>query len=404
MTIWLAGKVNCNGYSASASEYFASAEFNATFASAQPLYDSVASSVFGGELPLGDVNYVNAYYLFDYINYGYLHNSTIRKAVTADQLAQFRTLADQWVYAINGNFSASGFMPNDHIRTIAGQTLAAEILGSLFSNYQSGGTASMMNLLFTNFEPMVSLASLLGLPNIYTQFYGLPDVGSSMVFEMFTANSSTATYPAAEDLQVRFLFRNGTENGHLAPYAIFGGSATMTLNDFTNAMSNVMMADVGQWCNVCQSGSIFCPFYTNATSGHDPDSSSSSSAANGNPGIKPAVAGVIGAITALIVAGAVFIAAMLIFGVRFKRVKQRRRGTLGGFKGCEKLASDVDVSVVKGGVGASVAGKGEGEGTKGERVGSWELREGRGKRASFERDGDGGSLRGGKPVEAKEVV
>lgn len=273
----------------------------------------------------------------------------------------------------------------------------------------------MINLLFTTFEPMVSLASLLGLPNIYTQFYGLPDVGSSMVFEMFTANSSTSTYPAAEDLRVRFLFRNGTDNGQLAPYAIFGEGETMTLNDFTDAMSNVMMADVGQWCHVCQSGSVFCPFYTNLASGSDP-SSSSSSASKANPAIRPAVAGVIGAIIALIIAGAVFIAAMLIFGVRFKRVKTARKSTLGGFKGSEKLASDVDVSVVKGGVGASVVGKGEGMGEgKGERVGSWELREGRvggggglgngkGGRASFEGDGDGGSVRGGKPVEVKEVV
>ncbi|MCJ1248941.1 hypothetical protein MMC30_006162 [Trapelia coarctata] len=404
-TIWLAGQANCNGYSASAEQYLSSSEYNATLASSQALYDSVASSVFGGELPPDDIYYGNAYYIFDYINYGYTHNTTIRNAVTADQLAQFRILADQWVYAINGNFSASGFFQNDHIRTIAGQTLAAEILALLFNNFNNNGATSKLNLLFTTFEPMVSLASLLGLPNIYTPFYGLPGLGASMVFEMFTSSVSTTQYPSQQDLQVRFLFRNSTD-AVLSPYAIFGGSETMSLNDFTNAMGNIMMADVGVWCQTCQSGSVFCPFYTNVTFFGDSSPSSSSSSAQSS--MKPAIAGVIGAMVALVVAGLVFLAMMLLFGVRFKRVGSKKRASLGGFKGSEKLASDVDVSVVKAGVGASVVGKGEGGGQGHERVGSWELSEGRaggvggvGKRASFEADGE--SLRG-EPVKGSEVV
>lgn len=230
-----------------------------------------------------------------------------------------------------------------------------------------------------------------------------------MVFELFNSNTSTSQYPALQDLQVRFLFRNGTDAA-LMPYAIFGGSDTMTLDDFTAAMNTIMLSDVGVWCQTCESGSIFCPFYTNGSSSGSSGSSSPSSSSSAHPAMKPAIAGVIGAMVALVVAGLMFLVAMLLFGVRFRRVVGRRRGPLGGFKGSEKLASDVDVSVVKGGVGATVVGKkgeGGGEGWVGgeeqgqghERVGSWELRDAG--RPSFEADGE--SLRV-EPVKETEVV
>ncbi|MCJ1290183.1 hypothetical protein MMC34_001719 [Xylographa carneopallida] len=411
-SIWLAGQTNCNGFLVSGSNYFDTPEYLSIAAATQDFYQSIATSVFGGELSNTDINYHNAYYIFDYVNYGYLYNQTIHDRITEDELAQLRTLADQWEFAINGNLSASGYYKGDRIRSIAGQTLAAEILGLFLNSIETGGAASKLNLLFTTFDPMISLASLIGLPDMYENFFGLPELGSSMVFEMFTdANVSSNNYPSVAELQVRFLFRNGTNSTeNLDGYPIFGNPETvmaMSLDDFTAAIEGIMTATVGEWCDVCQSDAVFCAAYTNTT-----NSSSPSTSAPLSPAARPAVAGVIGAIIALIIAGLLLALAMLLFGVRFhRRPNPKRRSHLGGFKGAEKMASDPDLTVLKGAAGATVVRAGQTPGH--ERVGSWELGEGskskdfgvlpsaaEGRRPSFEADEE----MHGEPVKVDERV
>ena len=261
---------------------------------------------------------------------------------------------------------------------------------------------------------MISLASLIGLPDMYEQFFGLPDLGSSMVFEMFTAaNVSTNNYPSTQELQVRFLFRNGTNStNNLDEYPIFGNPETimaMSLDDFSVAIEGIMTATIGEWCNVCESNSVFCPAYTNST-----NSTSSTTSPSISPASRPVVAGVIGAIIALILAGLVLALAMLLFGIRFhRRPNPKRRSHLGGFKGAEKMASDPDLTVLKSGAGATVVREGQTQGH--ERVGSWELGEGskgkdfgalpsaaEGRRPSFEADADDETH--GEPVKVDERV
>ncbi|MCJ1321599.1 hypothetical protein MMC15_006944 [Xylographa vitiligo] len=375
-SIWLAGQTNCNGFLVSGSEYFDTPEYLSVAAATQDFYQSIATSIFGGELPNTDINYHNAYYIFDYVNYGFIHNETIHDRITEDQLSQLRTLADQWEFAINGNLSASGYYKGDRIRSIAGQTLAAEILELFLNSIETGGSDSKLNLLFTTFDPMISLASLIGLPDMYAEFFGLPELGSSMVFEMFTpADVLLDAYPSVDQLQIRFLFRNGTNSTtNLDEYPIFGNSETtmaMSLNDFTTAIEGIMTATVGEWCDVCQSDSVFCAAYTNTTNSSLPSTSTPSI----SPASRPAVAGIIGAIIALILAGLALALAMLLFGIRFhRRPNPKRRSHLGGFKGAEKMASDPDLTVLKGGAGATVVREGQTPGH--ERVGSWELGEG----------------------------
>lgn len=92
----------------------------------------------------------------------------------------------------------------------------------------------------------------------------------------------------------------------------------------------------------------------------------------------------IGALVALVVVGAVGVLVAWLLGVRVQRVKRGRRSELGGFKGKEKLGSDRDLTLPKGGAGVGVVEHHEGtvdeeagDGLRGghERVGSWELRE-----------------------------
>lgn len=91
--------------------------------------------------------------------------------------------------------------------------MAAQAIQLLINNIETKGTASKLSIPFDSFEPMVAFAALAQLPQANTNFYGLPEYGSSMIFELFSSGSnSNLTYPNINDLLVRFLFRNGTES------------------------------------------------------------------------------------------------------------------------------------------------------------------------------------------------
>ena len=369
-SIWLSGADNCPAYLNSSLEYFTSSEYTRTASATQDFYAGFDSSIFAGELEESQVNFHDAYYIFDYLSYGSIHNSTIQARLSNDDLFQARTLADDAEFALYGNISADG-----GVRTIGGQTLAAYVLGLLINNIENNGQTNKLNLLFTSFEPMISLAALLGLPNMYTQFFGIPELGSSMVFEMFSIDNDTSgTYPDPSDLYVRFLFRNGTNSTtNLGLYPVFGrghDSSSMNLSDFIVSMESIMLSDVGEWCTICSSLSVFCAAFANDAFTNTTGNTTSSLPKKSSPATHPAIAGVIGALIALVLAATTLAAVMFFLGIRFYRRKSKRRSELGGFKGAEKLASDQDLSILKGsGVGATVTGKGH------ERIGSWELGE-----------------------------
>lgn len=367
--IFLAGSADCQRYDDSVANYSNSQESLQTKSSTQKFYASFQAEVFGGVFPKSQVNYDYAYFLFDYLNYENIHNSTINKTLSGADLARVRGLADQWLQAVDGNTSETL-----SIQTIAGQTLAAYIIERLTANIASDGNAAKLNLLFGSFEPMISFAALTQLPKTNTQFYGMPQDGSSMVIEMYSEDhNSSAGYPNASNLLVRFLFRNGTDpSSALITYPLFGRSETRTLslNDFMANLENIAVASIGDWCNACQTYSIFCVAsigvdFTNSSSG----SNSYPASITAKHAMKPAVAGVIGAVIALVIAGTIFAIAMLVGGIRLHRSKARRRSELGGFKAGEKLASDHDLPHGQTGIGASVVKKSD------DRIGSWELGE-----------------------------
>ena len=377
-SVWLAGTQACPAHQIYALEYYQTIEAINLRGSTQVLYDRLYNNVFAGDIVNTTISYENAYDLYEYLAYLEFYNKTVQDRVTADDLTQAQSLASKYVNALYGNTSSK-----NHISTIAGTSLATYLLGNLFGNIESSGANYKLSLLFTSYEPLISLAALLRLPPWTNGFFGIPAPGSSMVFELYSENSdnSTSAYPLPENLLVRFLFRNGTDStANLNAYPIFGRSdndIAVPFNDFVVDMESIMLTstEIGpldEWCTICGSMSVFCPAslsgrFTNTTV---PSSGSSEQQTKGS-GISPAVAGVSGGIIALVVDGVVAEAALLLFGVRFFRLATKRRSELGGFKGAEKLASDPDLTAIKAsGVGASVVGKGH------ERIGSWELTEG----------------------------
>lgn len=264
----------------------------------------------------------------------------------------------------------------DPVKSISGRSLATQILSTFNNAIQMEGQTNKLNLWFGDFSPMVSFAALAGLTsNQNAIFYNIPPMGSSFVIELFSMvadDSSTSGFPNTSDMFVRFFFQNGTdEYSDLVNYPLFGRSPSseyVSYSEFVSGLSQFSLSGVREWCETCGSYSIFCPAYT----GVDDSPISNSSHRRG---LSPTVAGVIGALVALAVVAFVFVLLMLLAGFRVHRKEGKKRSSIAGFKGSQKLASDQDLTLPKGGAGATVLST-EPETSKGhERVGSWELRE-----------------------------
>lgn len=268
---------------------------------------------------------------------------------------------------------------------MAGQTLAALMLGQLqkVANYKANASETgwePLTLLFGEYEPIISLISLLMLDYRNDHFKKIPMFGSSVVFELYSTGSSSAFPPNVEDLWVNFHYQNGSDwEGELISYPIFGNGPSgteMPWMEFQDMMSRIMTNKLSDWCSKCSSGSLFCWGVDNSTI------VISVNELNKNQKVSPAVAGAIGAVVTIAVAGILFALAMFVGGIRFHRIERSRKSDLGGFKGSAKLASDQDLNLPKNGAlpaGAVVVGAGAGAGagrkTPHERVGSWELRQ-----------------------------
>lgn len=449
--VYVAASLECPAFQQSSIDYTDSPEFEAAQLSSKPLYESVGSAALSGVLSEGQQDYLNAYAIYDYLGYHAVHNSSIAAAVNGSSsqgsdttdLDKLRFLADAQQFALLGNLTAinnistptTGLPGNTEgsISTIAGNMLLAKILLQMQLAIQTSGRYFKLSLFAGDFQPLISLFALTRLSDLNSKkFRSIPDFASMAVFELFTHSSSSAFPDSTDDLWVRFYFRNGTgpqdDQQPFQSYPLFGhgpSETDMRWRDFRSEASTIAMGNVGEWCQACSSSSIFCPAFNSSLLGGSDDSSSGAFASSrSRNSLTPAVAGVVGAIVALFVAGLIFALAMLVGGLRLRK---NRNPSEGGFQGGAKMAPDRDVEVsglgAAGKSGAVVAGREapaqeEVGGTVPgghERVGSWEMKNnaagmgmGNRSRASFESDGDDDFRRAvdpfADPVKAHERV
>jgi Histidine phosphatase superfamily (branch 2) len=397
--LYLNGSANCPAFDTSVSNWISTPEFQNEIDTYQQFMNSLrhdldpALNVF----PNTPSWFGSSYLIWDWIQHQAMNNS----AMAADAQG-VRYVADAYMQGIYGNVSA-----DNGIRAIGGYTLAADILGGLYAMVDYNSSYWPMNIYFTGPEPWISLGALMQLTSqAGSPWQGLPDPGSSLVFELFSSAATSQDnlaginpeFPTLDNLQVRVLFRNGTNStSNLNMQGMFGQPTgngdpqAMLFNDFSNNMSSIAAGDPATWCSACNAqNAIWCAYYTDGAVGLGSPSSSHSS----DP-ITPTIAGVIGALVALAVAGGTVLVAMLCFGLRFRRKERKSanptgtttrspkfaissplssprspKAGLGGFKGGEKLASDVDLPSGAAPIGASIV-KSSGH----ERTESWELRE-----------------------------
>ena len=371
-SIWIEGQSDCLLYIEAMTEFAHSDEAAQAKTESQAFYDGMESNFPKDVFPGLNISFDYAYLVFDYLNYEKIHDEKTSQKLTEADLAQARDLANHQVRSQNGYSPDGGPASRISIQTIAGQTLAAQIAGLLLNSQQNQGIGGKLNLLFGSFQPIVEFSVLTGLAMEKRELSEIPEPGSSMVFEMFSkTHDENQEYPSSTDLFIRFFFRNGTgSSSQLVPYPLFGASDTLNLSvdDFMENMQNISISSPADWCSMCQNDGMFCAAYSNLEAGGDGTIAVNRIATN--RGMKPVLAGVIGAIVTLAAASIILALFMLFGGVRFHRARAQRRSTLGGFKAGQKLASDQDVpdNEPKGGPGTIIPAKGD------DRVNSWELR------------------------------
>ncbi|RDI80955.1 hypothetical protein Vi05172_g9115 [Venturia inaequalis] len=389
---YIDGTSSCPNFANSALQYYSSDDFNKTNARTTTMYQSIGEALLKGVLPRSDWGYANAYLIWDFVNYLNNHDPA-SKAILDDldsrgDIDQMGALASKKQAQIYGDLTQSYFLPGDRIRATAGKTLAARMLGMLLDNMASLGKANKLSLFVGEYPPMLSLFSLLELPQIDDRFKHIPPFASAIAVELFSwqGNETTSTnedgfnYPDLSALWVRFLYVNGTSasdnyDQSIKSYPLFqrGPSETdMKWSEFETLISNIMMGEISDWCTYCSSQSVFCPSLIDASTSSSLGGSSNSKK---NSNMKPQVAGVIGAVVTIGTFAIALILAMLFGGVRFSRRDKIKKSELGGFKGSAKLASDQDLHLSKNAapVGISTVPIG-GDMKKGhERAGSWEL-------------------------------
>ncbi|KAL1608426.1 hypothetical protein SLS60_003368 [Paraconiothyrium brasiliense] len=312
---WLQDASSCANAKTSSNSFFSSAEYNQLLNKTTDFYKTLVPVV-NATFDEKDVTFKNAYVVYDLINVAEIHNSSIPSSdvLTNDTLYQIRTLADAHEYGLAYNAS-------DNMRAISGMQLAGEVLkymNSTIKSGQAGTSANKFGIQFGAYATFLSFFGLVDLPHANQTFYGVPDYASSMVFELFTTADTSNGFPATDDLQVRFLFHNGTTSNASEPavYPLFGGNDdAISWNSFSNNMKKFAVSTTEQWCTKCGNTTGKCEQYSQDGT----DGSANASSNGGGSHMSAAIGGVIGAFVTLAVVLGLLAAFMLLGGFRLAK-------------------------------------------------------------------------------------
>lgn len=356
-SVILSGANNCPAWASASDAYSTSTAFTSVANASQGLYVVAGSQVLNGVLDVPDWNYLHAYEIYDYVLYLANHDTNAAALINsttygpADEngnspkiLPQLRDLASQQLWALNNYNSRTeededGSYPAS-ILSIAGSTVAMsvlDILGDVVTSQGSG--APKLSIFVGDYEPFLGFASVSQLASRVPTFQSLPGYGATMAWELYsvvnTSDGNSSSFPTADNLWVRFLFRNGSDDlssddSELIAYPLFNrdpDQTEMSWTDFQSLMAGVAVGSVDEWCNRCDAQTLFCL-------GINSLESNSTSSDSGH-GLSNAVAGVIGAVVTIGVLLVLVLLAMLLGGVRLRTVSsplagaihRRKRGT-----------------------------------------------------------------------------
>lgn len=197
-------------------------------------------------------------------------------------------------------------------RAIGGSTLMGGILQQLYQTVATKGQQKMA-FFFGSYQTFFACFGLANLTDVSPDFQGCPNYASSIALELYT-DADMTTFPSnTDDLRVRFLFKNGTD-GALNQLPLFGRKhTTLSWADFQTGIKARAIKSASTWCARCNTTAGFC-----SQRGIAPDSTFASASTTGHSmascdqksKLTLAQAGVIGAMTTLVLAA---LAAAFIF-------------------------------------------------------------------------------------------
>jgi len=319
---WLQGSTNCANAQLSSNAYYSSAEYLATLNRTQDLYNSIYPDV-NQTFSQSQTSFKNGYTIWDLLNVANIHNATAT-IPDDDTMTELRYLADQHEFGLAYNES-------EPIRAVTGSIVAAEVLEALNATITGKGK-SKLNIQFGAYAGMLSFFGLSNLTNVNSDFYGVPDYASSLVWELVTnATVNSTSWPSNDDIFVRFLFHNGTTSNASEPveYPLFNTNRSpLSWNDFTTGMNKFSIPDQQSWCQACGNSTGVCSdAYLNGGDSTSTTSSGKDSSNSGSGGISKAVAGVVGAMVTLAVILLIEGAIVLLGGFRLVSKKRLARGS-----------------------------------------------------------------------------
>ncbi|EMD92067.1 hypothetical protein COCC4DRAFT_201376 [Bipolaris maydis ATCC 48331] len=316
---WLQDASSCQNAKASSNSYFESQEYKELASSTSSFYKSLVPSI-NDVISDDQVNYKNAYIVYDIIHVAEIHNTSIPNSdvLTNSTLHQLTALANahEWGLAYNAS---------DNMRAVAGMQLAGEIL-SYMTNVINTTGSSKLGIQFGAYATFLSFFGLADLPSVNDDFTGIVDYASSMAFELFTTADVGAGFPAENDLQVRFLFHNGTASNTSEPsvYPLFGSKAdALSWTEFKDELSKFAITSTEQWCGKCGNTAGSCAAFAANSEGQAKKQGGDHTA------LSPEIGGVIGAFVTLAVVLGSLAALMLFGGFRIVSKKALEKGVTG---------------------------------------------------------------------------
>ncbi|KAK5937162.1 hypothetical protein PMZ80_010462 [Knufia obscura] len=330
---WLQGSTNCANAQISSNAYFSSVEYMDTLSRTQDLYNSIYPDI-NDTFSESQNSYKNGYTIWDLLNVASIHNAT---ATIPDEetMTQLKYLADQHEFGLAYNES-------EPIRAVTGSIIAAEVVEALNATITGKGKTKL-NVQFGAYAGMLSFFGLTNLTTVNSNFYGVPDYASSLVWELVTnATVDSSSWPSNDDIFVRFLFHNGTTSDASEPveYPLFNtNSSPLSWNDFVTGMNKISIRDQQSWCQACGNATGVCSDAYLNDDGSVSTSTSNNSGSSGSGGMSKAVAGVIGAMITLAVILLIEGAVVLLGG--FRLVSRKR------LAGSNSVVSEVGGSPMK---------------------------------------------------------
>ncbi|KAF3190991.1 hypothetical protein TWF788_007177 [Orbilia oligospora] len=363
-SVWVAGNLQqCNNQKISSAQYYSSDDYKSLYDESKPFYDSLYEPYFQGVFEDFHMVFYYAYTLYDYVNQNREAGNTTLLEMSDEDFDQLHIYANHLQFNMYGNTTtsvnpnwASGDLTED-LRDVGGRLMAGKIARTFREQLASpGGWPNKFNFVLGGYDIMLSFFAIANLPSRSPDFFGLPDLGSSMVFELYTDDETVDTDHIVDQqsIKVAFGFRNGTTvDDTLTYWPLFDqddGEFGMPYEKFFAKLDEVAVRSVGQWCSVCSAKLDFCQGTgpVNPPTGSNNDGQNDEQSSTQRHGMAPAVAGVIGAIIMLAIVGIVAALAFFVFGVGVRRERRRSSvlsgiGSIGRSQPKEKLESDIEL-------------------------------------------------------------